>query len=120
MIPTLLNLFGLDYDSRLIIGRDILSTAPGLVPTNKFCYVSELGKYYANTNTFIPNEGATVPEGYVEQTYKEVKRMVTYSGYILFNDYYRVLGLEPGTPPPVVQAEQSAPPASASADTPVN
>ncbi|MBO5340694.1 MAG: sulfatase-like hydrolase/transferase [Oscillospiraceae bacterium] len=120
VIPTLLNLFGLDYDSRLIIGRDILSTAPGLVPTNKFCYASELGKYYANTNTFIPNEGVTVPEGYVEQTYKEVKRMVTYSGYILFNDYYRVLGLEPGTPPPVVQAEQTAPQESASADTPIN
>ena len=96
VIPTLCNLFGLEYDSRLIIGRDILSTAPGLVPTNKFCYVSELGKYYSNTSTFVPNEGATVPEGYVEQTYKEVQRMVTYSSRILFNDYYRKIGLEPG------------------------
>ena len=120
VVPTLLNLFGLDYDSRLIIGRDILSTAPGLVPTNKFCYVSELGKYYANTNTFVPNDGAEIPEGYVEQTYKEVKRMVTYSSHILFNDYYRVLGLEPGTPPPVVQTEQTAPQESAGADTQAN
>ena len=98
VLPTLCNLFGLNYDSRLIIGRDILSTAPGLVPTNKFCFVSELGKYYKNTNTFIPNEGVTVPEGYVEQTFKEVQRMVNYSGHILFQDYYRVIGLKPGVP----------------------
>lgn len=43
-----------------------------------------------------PNEGITVPEGYVEQTYKEVQRMFTYSGRILFHDYYRKIGLEPG------------------------
>lgn len=96
VLPTLCNLFGLEYDSRLIIGRDILSTAPGLVPTNKFCFVSDLGKYYTNTHTFLPNEGVAVPEGYVEQTYKEVQRMVTYSGRILFNDYYRKIGLIPG------------------------
>ena len=110
VIPTLCNLFGLEYDSRLIIGRDILSTAPGLVPTNKFCYVSELGKYYSNTSTFVPNEGVEVPEGYVEQTYKEVQRMVSYSSRILFNDYYRKIGLIPGqkfvpTPKPEAPAE---------------
>lgn len=43
-----------------------------------------------------PNEGVTVPEGYVEQTFKEVQRMVNYSGHILFQDYYRVIGLKPG------------------------
>ena len=118
VIPTLCNLFGLDYDSRLIIGRDILSTAPGLVPTNKFCFVSDLGKYYTNTGTFIPNEGITVPEGYVEQTYNEVRRMVNYSGLVLFNDYYRKIGLIPGqkfipAPKPEVPVESvpdSSPP----------
>lgn len=116
VIPTLLNLFGLDYDSRIIIGRDILSTAPGLVATNKKCFVSDLGKYYSTTDTFIPNEGVTVPENYVSDTYKQVQRMFTYSERILFNDYYRVLGLEPGTPPPVVQEEQTAPEASVSTE----
>lgn len=117
VIPTLCNLFGLEYDSRLIIGRDILSTAPGLVPTNKFCYVSELGKYYTNTSTFVPNEGVTVPEGYVEQTYKEVQRMFTYSGRILFNDYYRKIGLEPGkkfVPAPKPDLPEETSPAASS------
>lgn len=99
ILPTLLNLFGLEYDSRLIIGRDILSTAPGLVATNKKCFVSELGTYYSNTDTFVPNEGAVVPENYVSDTYKEVQRMFIYSERILFNDYYRVLGLEPPSVP---------------------
>lgn len=107
VVPTLLNLFGMDYDSRLIIGRDILSDSPGLVTTNKKCFVTDLGRYYSNTDTFIPNEGVTVPEDYVQTTYKEVQRMFTYSERILFNDYYRKLGLTPGTPPPVVEAEQA-------------
>ena len=41
-----------------------------------------------------PNEGVTVPEDYVSNTYKEVQRMFTYSERILFNDYYKVLGFE--------------------------
>lgn len=95
ILPTLLNLFGLDYDSRLIIGRDILSTAPGLVTTNKKCFVTDLGRYYSNKDKFIPNEGGAVPEDYVADTYQEVKQMFAYSERILFNDYYRVLGLIP-------------------------
>ena len=106
IIPTLLNLFGVEYDSRLIIGRDILSDSPGLVTTNKKCFVSDYGKYYSTTDTFIPNEGVTVPEDYVANTYKEVQRMFTYSERILFNDYYKVLGFEyvpaPPTPTPAV------------------
>ncbi|MDE6108220.1 MAG: LTA synthase family protein, partial [Oscillospiraceae bacterium] len=31
ILPTLSNLFGLEYDSRLLMGRDILSDSPGLV-----------------------------------------------------------------------------------------
>ena len=109
IVPTLLNLFGMDYDSRLIIGRDILSDAPGLVATNKKCFVTDLGKYYSNTDTFIPNEGVTVPEDYVKTTYKEVQRMFTYSERILFQDYYRKIGLTPGTPPPVVGTGAATP-----------
>lgn len=115
VIPTLCNLFGLDYDSRLIIGRDILSSSPGLVTTNKRCFVSEYGKYYTDTDTFIPNEGVTVPEGHVEETFKEVQRMFTYSERILLNDYYRVIGLEPGVPfaPAADLPEETAPDESA-------
>ena len=30
VLPTLLNLFGIEYDSRLIVGQDILSSNEGL------------------------------------------------------------------------------------------
>ena len=62
--------------------------------TNKKCFVSDLGKYYSTTDTFIPNEGVAVPEDYVANTYKEVQRMFTYSERILFNNYYKVLGFD--------------------------
>ena len=58
IIPTLSNLFGLEYDSRLLAGQDILSDAPGLVIFNDYSYLTELGRYNADTDTFTPNEGA--------------------------------------------------------------
>ena len=82
--------------------------------------MSELGKYYKTTNTFIPNEGTTVPEGYVEQTFKEVQRMVNYSGRILFNDYYRKIGLLPGqkfVPAPKAEAPAEPAPAASSSQS---
>ena len=30
VLPTIYNLFGVEYDSRLIVGKDILSTEPGV------------------------------------------------------------------------------------------
>ncbi len=117
IIPTLLNLFGVEYDSRIIIGRDILSDSPGLVATNKKCFVSDLGKYYSTTDTFVPNKGVTVPEDYVSNTYKEVQRMFTYSERILFNDYYKVLGFE-YVPAPVVSPQQEAPQGSVTLEEP--
>lgn len=99
IIPTLSNLFGLEYDSRLLAGRDILSDAPGLVIFNDYSYLTELGRYNADTDTFTPNEGAQVPENYAQDTYWEARYIRSYSEKILFNDYYRKIGLEPPAGP---------------------
>ena len=77
IIPTLSNLFGLEYDSRLLAGRDILSDAPGLVIFNDYSYLTELGRYNADTDTFTPNEGAQVPENYAQDTYWEARYIRT-------------------------------------------
>ena len=45
VLPTLLNLFGIEYDSRLIIGKDILSDAPGLAIFSNRSWVSDYGTY---------------------------------------------------------------------------
>lgn len=93
ILPTLLNLFGLEYDSRLLAGRDILSTAEGYVPFNNRSYISELGRYDAASDTFTPNEGVEIPEGYAASVYQRTTNLLNYSSKMLFADYYRELGL---------------------------
>ncbi len=45
VLPTLLNLFGIDYDSRLIVGKDILSDEAGLAIFSNRSWVSDYGTY---------------------------------------------------------------------------
>lgn len=94
ILPTLSNLFGLDYDSRLLMGRDILSSDPGLVIFSDTSFLTDLGTYNAKTDTFTPKEGAVVPEGYAKDMLQNVQDKFLYSGKILLHDYYRTLGLD--------------------------
>lgn len=45
ILPTMLNLMGAEYDSRLIIGRDILSDSPGLVLFPDRSYITDTYEY---------------------------------------------------------------------------
>ena len=93
IIPTLSNLFGLEYDSRLLMGRDILSDSPGLVVFSNRSFLTDLGRYNSKTDTFTPNAGASAPDGYALGMIREVRDMFSYSVKILETDYYRRLGL---------------------------
>lgn len=94
ILPTLSNLFGVPFDSRLMMGRDIFSSDPGLVIFSDTSYITDLGSYNAKSDTFTPNEGAVVPEGYAKQMLESVQDKFLYSGKILMRDYYRVLNLD--------------------------
>lgn len=93
IIPTLSNLFGLEYDSRLLMGQDILSDSPALVIFSNRSFITDLGRYNSQTDTFTPKPGVTAPEGYALSKINEVKDMFNYSTKILENDYYRKIGL---------------------------
>ena len=54
IMPTLANLFGLEYDSRLLAGRDILSDAPGLVIFYNYSFLSQRGAYVSTREEFTP------------------------------------------------------------------
>lgn len=104
VLPTVLNLFGAEYDSRLIMGRDILSDSDGFVILN--CsnasgisssnnWVTKYGIYNSRTKTFERNPKYTQAQidkllsmGYVDAHNDLLKKMRTYSNYILENDYY--------------------------------
>lgn len=88
VLPTLLNLFGLEYDSRLLAGRDILSDSPGLVVLSNRSFITEFGRYNAKTDKFTPYDGIIVSDNYAADTYNTVSAMFRHCGNIVINDYY--------------------------------
>ena len=99
IIPTVSNLFGLEYDSRLLIGTDILSESDPLVILNElftgpnWCWMNKYGIYNSSTGIFTPAEGFTATEeelsAYVKQMNQVLWAKRKYSPLILEKDYYR-------------------------------
>ena len=96
VLPTIYNLFGIDYDSRLIIGKDILSNSEGLAIFADRSWVSDKGSFFAKTNEFIPKEGIEVDENYVKKMNTKVSNKMNMSKLILTNDYYKYISVKKG------------------------
>ena len=93
VLPTIYNLFGVEYDSRLIIGKDILSTEPGLAIFGNSSWVSDKGTYFASSGEFVSRDGSTVDDDYIKYMNSVVSNKILMSRYIMQYDYYRkVLG----------------------------
>ena len=103
ILPTLSNLFGVEYDSRLLIGRDVFSEQTPLVfwPMT-YSWKTDKGLYNGNKGTFTPVEGVEVPEGYVDEISAAVRNKVMYSRGVQWYNYYgeiaEALGLNEETP----------------------
>ena len=91
VMPTLSNLFGLEYDSRLIMGSDILSDDRPLVIFANYSFINDQGYYNSTTNEFIRWDGKKPNSDAVSAMIAEVQNRVAYSATILDTDYYRIL-----------------------------
>ena len=92
ILPTLSNLFGTDYDSRLFPGRDVFSDAEPLVFNANYDWKTEYGTYNARKGSFVPNdETVELPEDYVENIRAVVRNKIRYCELALDTDYYRHL-----------------------------
>ena len=92
VLPTTLNLFGIDYDSRLMAGKDITSTSEGMVIFADNSWITDNGKYEATTNTFIPsNSFDEDEENYVDKINNRVANKYSISKNIIKYDYYGLL-----------------------------
>ena len=88
VLPTLSNLMGLKYDSRLFVGRDIFSDSEPLVILYSHNFITDKGRYNALTNEFIEAPGAEVDEEYVKNKITEVDAKFYYSAQVLERNYY--------------------------------
>lgn len=87
ILPTLLNLFGISYDSRLLMGKDILSDSEGLAIFSDRSWVSERGMYFASDNTFLGNAS----EEYITQMNQRIANAFTMSKSIVKYNIYKKL-----------------------------
>jgi lipoteichoic acid synthase len=92
ILPTLSNLFGVEYDSRLMVGRDVFSESEPLVfwPLS-FSWKTNMGFYNGKTGAFLPAEGVEVPEGYVDAVSAAVKNKTVYSRAVQSENYFNTI-----------------------------
>lgn len=88
ILPTLSNLMGLEYDSRLLMGRDIFSNSEPLVTFLDKSFITDKGRYNSQTGEFIPQEGVKIDEDYINKISAMVEGKFHYSAKILETDYY--------------------------------
>jgi len=126
IIPTLSNLFGIEFDSRLLSGHDIFATnytanrvsssmplviLPGPDGSRKN-WITAAGSYNAYTGEFTPNAGVIVDATYVDDVNRLVDLQYTYAKALIQYDFYNlVLG---NTTP---QTQTAAPTPETTAET---
>ena len=89
ILPTLLNLFGFEYDSRLYVGRDILSDSAPLVIFSDRSFITDRVSYNKKGKEVTWLDGTEGDEEYYEAVKKQVKGLYNYAADILNNDFYR-------------------------------
>lgn len=98
VLPTVYNLFGIEYDSRLMMGRDALSDSEGLVMLSDRSFINESGSYNSITGEYKSFK-SDVSNEYVDNMNYEVYQKFTMSSLLLYEkngvylDYYRKLGI---------------------------
>ena len=98
VLPTVYNLFGIEYDSRLMMGRDALSDSEGLVMLSDRSFINKNGSYNSITGEYKSFK-SDVSNEYVDNMNYEVYQKFTMSSLLLYEkngvylDYYRKLGL---------------------------
>ncbi|MBQ4550352.1 MAG: sulfatase-like hydrolase/transferase [Oscillospiraceae bacterium] len=91
LLPTLSNLFGLEFDSRLYMGRDVFSDAPPLVMFRNRSWITDEAQYNSQTRKAEFYGAAGSDDAYVKAINSEVGNRFAVSTRILENDYWRIL-----------------------------
>lgn len=93
IIPTLFNLFGVEYDSRLLMGKDVFSDNEGLVIFNNKSWITDKGRYNYLKKKFESFTDEEVSQEYIDEINEIVKLKFQMSKLVIQKNYYKkVLG----------------------------
>ena len=89
VLPTLLNLWGFDFDSRMLPGTDVFSDGEHMAVLIDKSFFND--KVWFNTNTgeirYLVDE-STLPEGYIDSIIQTIQTKFSISGDILNTAYW--------------------------------
>lgn len=93
ILPTLSNLMGFTYDSRLLVGRDVFSDASPLVMFVDYSWMTDKASYDMTTGklTVFPGYEDEVDDDYVASIKRTVYNKFSFSKNVLDTDYYQIL-----------------------------
>ena len=89
ILPTILNLWGFDYDSRMLAGTDVFSDGTHAAVLIDKTFLTDKVWFNANTGeTRYLVEESELPEGYIENMHRLINTRFTISSDILNSGYY--------------------------------
>ncbi len=89
ILPTLLNLFGVQYDSRLLEGTDVLSSGIHVAILQDKSFITDTFRFDGATETAIPHkEGDVIDQSVVDSYRLYVTNKFALSSSILNHDFY--------------------------------
>ena len=88
VLPTLSNLFGVEFDSRLLPGRDVFADTHGLVFWSSLDWVTERGRFDWGEQQFYPADGYGEDPEYIDSVNRLVQNKFAMSRAIVETDYY--------------------------------
>lgn len=91
LLPTLSNLFGLDFDSRLYMGHDVFSDAEPLIIFSDRSWLTEKGSFYSVNETTESFTDQPLSEDMVRYYNQKIADKFLVSQWILETDYWRTI-----------------------------
>ena len=94
LLPTIYNLYGIEFDSRLLMGRDIFSDSEHIVILSDRSWITEVGRYNSVTRKFTKTTEEEIDDDYIDRINSIVNNRFSMSALILDNNYYKKVGLK--------------------------
>ncbi len=89
IIPTLSNLFGLPYDSRLLMGHDIFCDTEPFIVFKSTNVVTDRLKYNGSKGTALTHDGQNADPAEITAVKEKLQNQLKFSALVLDHDYYR-------------------------------
>lgn len=91
VLPTMLNLLGMEFDSRLLMGTDIFSDSEHIAILGDRSFITDKLYFDSSTGDVTLKDGENLDEEYIDRINNIVKNRFTVSTEILYTDYYRYI-----------------------------